>query len=213
MEQPTEPTRQKPRTLEDILLEFGPVGQVLYEPFQPEEPKRDATVHLPPTFPIRPHPYDYFALFFTPDLFETITRNTNQYTAIQRMCGEPGQREWSNMLTEELYVFIGTIIYMGVHEEPRISMYWNTDFDKGPLHSIPSHISLSRFEQIKRYCHISCSESDKRAGYHLTNNKRWWYKVEPLASTLQASFQQYYSPSSEVSIDELMVRCFGRLVS
>jgi hypothetical protein len=113
-------------------------------------------------------------------------------------------------MKEELYVFIGSIIYMGVHAEPEIAMYWNTDFNKGPLHSITTHISLYRFEQIKRYCHISCPESDERAGYHLPTNKRWWYKVEPLASALQASFQQYYSPSSEVSIDELMVRCFGR---
>jgi hypothetical protein len=119
-------------------------------------------------------------------------------------------REWSDLLIEELYVFIGVIIYMGIHIEPQISMYWNTDFNKGPLHSISSHISLRRFEQIKRYCHISCPESDEHAGYHLPSNKIWWYKLEPLASSLQASFQRYYSPSSEVSIDELMVRCFGR---
>jgi len=43
-------------------------------------------------------------------------------------------------------------------------------------------------------------------------NKIWWYKLEPLALTIQASFQKYYSPSSEVSINELMVWCFGRLV-
>lgn len=111
---------------------------------------------------------------------------------------------------EELYVFIGAIIYMGVHEEPQIEMYWNTDFNKGPLHSISSRLSLCRFEQIKRYCHISNPKNNEKAGYHLPSNKIWWYKVEPLASSIQASSQRYYSPSSEVSIDELMVRCFGR---
>jgi len=110
-------------------------------------------------------------------------------------------------------VFLGTIIYMGVHEEPQIEMYWNTDFNKGPLHTISNHISLCRFEQIKRYCHVSCLESDERNGYHLPSNKIWWYKLEPLASALQASFQRFYSPSSEVSIDELMVRCFGRYIT
>ena len=107
-------------------------------------------------------------------------------------------------------MFIRAIIYMGVHEEPRINMYWNTDFNKGPLHSITNHISLCRFEQIKRYCHISNSEKDQEQGYHLPSNTMWWYKLEPLASSIQASFQRYYSPSSTVSIDELMVRCFGR---
>ena len=75
-------------------------------------------------------------------------------------------REWTDLLVEELYVFLGAIIYMGVHEE-----------------------------------------------YHLPSNKIWWYKVEPLASALQASFRQYYSPSSEVSIDQLIVRCFNRYIT
>ena len=101
---------------------------------------------------------------------------------------------------------------MGIYKEPQVEIYWNIDFNKGSLYLISNHISLRRFEQIKRYCHISCPESDSNSGYHLPTNKIWWYKLEPLASAIQASSQKYYSPSSEVSIDELMVRCFGRLV-
>jgi hypothetical protein len=113
---------------------------------------------------------------------------------------------------EELYIFIGAIIYIGVHDEPKLDMYWNTDFNKGPLHTISTYISLYRFEQIKRFCHISYPESNERAGYHLPKNKIWWYKLEPLTSSIQASSQRYYSPSSEMSIDEFIVRCFGRLL-
>jgi hypothetical protein len=203
-----QPNRRKVLSLEDILHEFGSIKDVLYTPFQTESP-RPAKALLPSTFPTQPHPYDYFALFFTPDLFQTITKNTNRYANIQRIYTVDGARDWSDLLVEELYVFIVAIIYMGIHKEPQIPMYWNSDFNKGPLHSISNHISLGRFQQIKRYCHISCPERDQQAGYHLPSNKIWWYKVEPLASTLQTSFQRYYSPS-EVSIDELMVRCFGR---
>jgi hypothetical protein len=85
---------------------------------------------------------------------------------------EEGMREWIDLLVEELYVFIGAIIYMGIHKEPDTSMYWNSDFNKGPLHTIPYHISLRRYQQIKRYCYISCSRSNKSAGYHLPSNKR-----------------------------------------
>jgi hypothetical protein len=81
-------------------------------------------------------------------------------------------------------VFLGVIIYIGVYKEPNIKIYWNTDFNTGPLYTILNHISLCRFEQIKRYCHISCPESDKRNGYYLGSNKVWWYKVEPLALAL-----------------------------
>ena len=97
---------------------------------------------------------------------------------------------------------------MGIHEKPDIPMHWNAKFNKGFLHL--NYISLRPFEQIKRYCHISCHESDQRAGYDPPSNNIWWYRVEPLALSLQTSFQQYYSPSSEISIDELMARCFVR---
>ena len=211
--QSTKSKKRKAPSLEDILHEFGPINEVSYTPFQIEQ-LQSAKALLPSTFPTQPHPYDYFTLFLTNNLLRTITTNTNRYANIHRIqVADEGMREWSDLLMEELYVFIGVIIYMGVHKEPQIEMYWNTDFNKGPLHSIPKHISLRRFEQIKRYCHISCPESDERNGYHLPSNKVWWYKVEPLASALQASFQRYYSPSSEVSIDELMVRCFGRYIT
>ena len=62
-------------------------------------------------------------------------------------------------------MFIGAIIYIGVHKEPRIDIYWNTDFNKGPLHLITNYISLCRFEQIKRYYYISNSEHDQEQGY------------------------------------------------
>jgi hypothetical protein len=210
---PQGPQGQKhSQLLENILLRLGPITDVYFEPFQPE-PKQSARAILPPTFPSKPHPFDYFSLFFTPELFQTITTNTNRYASLQRLHikGE-WAREWADLLVEELHVFLGAIIYMGVHTEPQIEMYWNTDFNKGPLHTISSHISLYRFEQIKQYCHISCSESNKQKGYHLPGNKIWWYKLEPLASAIQKSSQKYYSPSSDVSINELMVRCFGRCI-
>ena len=173
MEQPVsiQSNQRKTRSLEDILLEFEPIHTVSYEPIQVES-NRSASVLLPSTFPKQPHPFDYFTLFFTPTLFNQITTNTNQYANIQRLhVVEERHREWTNLLVEELYVFIGAIIYIGVHEELEVSMYWNTDFNKGPLHSIPTHISLRRFEQIKRYCHISCPLNDEKEGYYLLSNK------------------------------------------
>ena len=74
----------KARSLEDILAEFKPIDQVIFKPVDIEAHK-DAQALLPPTFLSSSHPFDYFALFFTPELIETITKNTNQYTAIQRL--------------------------------------------------------------------------------------------------------------------------------
>jgi hypothetical protein len=169
----TQPAKLKARSLDDILAEFDPIDQVIFDPIELEL-HRDAQPLLPPTFLSTSSPFDYFTLFFTPTLFDTITTNTNRYAAMQRIyLREEGMREWTDLLVEELYVFIRAIIYMGIHEEPDTSMYWNSDFNKGPLHSIPCHISLRRYQQIKRYCHISRSRSDESTGYHLPSNKRW----------------------------------------
>jgi hypothetical protein len=63
-------------------------------------------------------------LFFTRDLFETIIANTNRYASIQKLkVAQERAREWSNLLVEELYVFISVIIYIGVYVEPQVRMY------------------------------------------------------------------------------------------
>jgi hypothetical protein len=207
----SEPSKssKKLRTVEELLTEFGDLKSIQFEPFQPEQ-ERPARALLPSNFPSQPTPYDYFNLYFTSHLFDLISHNTNKYAELQRLHKEERLREWVQLVPAELHVFIGAIIYMGVHSEPNTALYWNTDPARGPIHTIPSYLSLRRFEQIKRYLHISCAETDMSKGMNDPNNKIWWYKVEPLASSLQATFQQYYSPSSSVSIDELMIRCFGR---
>jgi len=121
----TQPKGPKARSLEDILLEFGPTTSVSYEPFQ-TEPQQVASACLPTSFPQKPCPFDCFSLFFTPDLVRTITTNTNRYASLQRLHTLNEQaREWTNLLTDEFYTFLGAIIYMGIHEEPQVEMYWN----------------------------------------------------------------------------------------
>jgi hypothetical protein len=95
------PQRAKARTLEDILAEFGSIDQVIFDPIKLEA-HTDAQALLPPTFSATSHPFDYFTLFFTPELFQTIATNTNRYAAIQRIhTVDKRQREWSVRVTSE----------------------------------------------------------------------------------------------------------------
>lgn len=55
------------------------------------------------------------------------------------------QRDWNNLAIDELYVFISSIIYTVIHKELDIPMYWNSDLNIGPIYTIKSHISLTRF--------------------------------------------------------------------
>jgi hypothetical protein len=80
---PPEPAGRKSKVLKDILKKLGPVDKVLYTPFK-IEPLQAPKPLLPSSFPLNPHLFDYFSLFFTPDLFKIITRNTNQYASLYR---------------------------------------------------------------------------------------------------------------------------------
>jgi Transposase IS4 len=42
--------------------------------------------------------------------------------------------------------------------------------------------------------------------------KVWWYKVLPLASIFRDACPKYYIPSSNLAIDKLMIRYFGRSI-
>ena len=79
---PTQPKKQTAQSLQDILQKLRPITSVSYEPFQ-SEPRQAARALLPTSFPRNPHLFDYFSVFFTHDLFQTITMNTNRYTNIQ----------------------------------------------------------------------------------------------------------------------------------
>ena len=96
---------------------------------------------------------------------------------------------------------------MGVHQSPRVDRYWRQDIQQGPLHSPQLYMSQKRFEQIKRFLHISRPDTDSK---RQPQDKRWWYKLEPLASSFEKAAQQHYQPGSNIAIDESMIRCFGR---
>jgi len=63
-----QPVERKSKVLDNIIDKLGLIDEVLYTPFQCEPP-RDLIPLLPDSFPLKPRPFDYFSLFFTPDLF------------------------------------------------------------------------------------------------------------------------------------------------
>jgi len=104
---------------------------------------------------------------------------------------------------------------MGLHISNELEHYWRYEPDDGPIHLPRRYITLLRWEQIKRYLHISDPREQDSLhqlpkSVQQLHKKEWWYKLEPLASTFHKASQQYYTPSSNVAIDELMVKCSGR---
>jgi hypothetical protein len=120
----------------------------------------------------------------------------------------------------ELKVFVGILIYMELHKSYSEEVYWIRDLSCSPLHTCALHMTLNRYQAIKRYLHISPNLPIQSMIYELTTEEEampiqhlqhiWWHKMEPLASIVRSAFVKYYTPSSQIAIDELMIRCYGR---
>ena len=158
---------------------------------------------------------------------EQLAVNTNHYAELKlNSKTKPGNqcRKWHKTEASELRVWIGLIIRMGLHKEPSTSLYWSKGGSNGwrkikkatkrvqwpgkqksyQQYRIPkSCMSLNRYEQLKRYFHIS----DPRISLE---KKDWYKKVDPLASILQERYRSFYLPSTKVAIDEMVVRFSGR---
>ena len=98
--------------------------------------------------------------------------NTNEY-AQSKNAGIG--RVWTILTLIELKIWFGIVIYMGIVKLPRVRDYWSSD-PKFPKHNIVQEMTITRFQQIKRYLHISDLDSEML---------HWYSKVEPLASHIR----------------------------
>ena len=84
--------------------------------------------------------------------------NTNLYAVEMRFSvKERRQRAWHETSPAELKAFVGVLIYMGLYKSYRETQYWNQDTEEGPIHTFPTHMSLCRYQAMKRYLHIAPS--------------------------------------------------------
>jgi hypothetical protein len=141
-------------------------------------------------------PFLFFSLFFYDDIFDDIARATNRY-AEHKGAGGERQRPWHDTTGPELMVWVGLLLYMGALEIRPTTLLWSHDLEL-PQHCIARFFSHKRWEDIKRYIHISSPLEPGRPVHE---------KVEPLATELGKRFRKYVTPGSFVTIDEMMVRC------
>ena len=116
----------------------------------------------------------------------------------------PG-RERRDCNEKELKVFIGFLLYMGVVRMPTVADYWPAA-PHMPEHPLikNSGRTLTRFQQLKRYLHISDPTED------LGDNSTWLSKIAPALECMRSSSRRCYSASQTISVDEMMVSFVGR---
>ncbi|GBM19898.1 Chimeric ERCC6-PGBD3 protein [Araneus ventricosus] len=100
----------------------------------------------------------------------------------------------------EFKQFLGVIFYSGYHILPREKMYWENVPDTGTT-LVSQAMSRKRYFDIKKYLHFNDNtaiDSDR------------YYKVRPIYILLNEALQKFGVFAEHLSIDERMVRYFGR---
>ena len=152
--------KAKKRTLADVVKDIPDPKTVIFDPLY--IPVKHAPIlHLPSD--VDPdNPYNLFTLFWPEKLWTVLAINTNMY-AIQKQLSsqEERQRPWHDTCAIELKVFVGILIYIGLHQLYSETSYWQQDIKKGPLYTCTMHMGLCRYQAIKRYFHISPTNNYK----------------------------------------------------
>ncbi len=68
------------------------------------------------------------------------------------------------------------------------------------------YMSLFRFEQIKRYLHLSSVDCD-------TAGELWYRKLFSLANQLRSAYKEFVSPSQNAIVNQMMIRFQGYYLS
>jgi hypothetical protein len=223
--------RLKALGLEGAMEEVKPLMDVQFEPFNPGH-HRESKVNIPsnidPTDPLA-----LLDLFIPPEIYITIAGNTNLYATAHNaptIATPTNRRYWWPTNENEIRVLFGILFYMGVHREPDYKIYWETPTPNGPIHAIPKHMSLNRYENLRRYLHVSppkCPDSQMETQkpleplqaspevqelqesplpylQNLKEEEQWWWKLEPILGTFRTACQTYLIPGTGVAIDEIV---------
>ena len=147
--------------------------------------------------------YRVFSLFFNDTILQRIVENINEYAAKHASKKDKSfARKWYFISKEELRAYIATYIYMRIHNQSKVSNYWNRDSIKSSLHSfVYDQIELCRWEQIDRFLRISKFTSSISIVFE---------KLEKLSEHLRHTFKQYWIIETHFVVDESIQRFQGR---
>src|SRR5216117_359233 len=141
-----------------------------------------------------PDPLKLFQLFFPVKEIENIVKQTNQQAAYIAF-----KRSWKPLTVTETYCYLGCLVYMGVQPLRELSDHWY--HLKSP---VASCFTERRFKQIQRAFTIQdANTSPEQPG------DSWWFRVEPLATTIREACQKYWVPGAHLAVDEGMIPYLG----
>lgn len=145
---------------------------------------------------------DFFETIFTNEMVLKILEETNKY-AMQEQ-----SKNWTPITPEEVRVFIGICIFMGIHRLPSTDHYWSSD-PALRVDVIADTMPAKRFKKIVENIHLNDNATQVPRSDPAYDKL---HKIRPIVDMLNSviSNTKIYKPSSFVSVDESMVPFKGR---
>ena len=138
-----------------------------------------------------------FTKLLWPDvLCEHIAVETNRYARTL------GTKRWVDTDKDEIWVFLGIVVLMGIHRLPCIDDYWSKDPLLG-VQPVQAAMSLARFRAL--WANLHCEDNSL-----IVDRDDVSCKIQTVVRTLSSKFREAYNPSQNLSVDEMMVKYKGR---
>lgn len=105
-------------------------------------------------------PIDFFQLFLDEEVLSLLVTETNRYAQqCLKIAFSPHSRlaKWTDCTQEEIKIFIGILVMMGLQPLPSLAHYWRQD--DMYISRIPEIMSRNRFELLLRMFHFSDNET------------------------------------------------------
>ncbi len=161
-------------------------------PYQPQFLPKDRA-GKPQNLPEDSDPVKLFQLFFTIKEIKNIVKQTNQ-----RAIYIDFKYPWKSLTVTEAYRYLGCLVYIGIQPLRELDDHWQL---KSP---IASCFSQRRFKQIRHAFTVRDPNTSPEQP-----EDPWWFRVEPLASTIRQACQKYWIPGAHLAVDECMIPYFG----
>ena len=115
---------------------------------------------------------------------------------------------WVDVSVGEMKLFFGLLFSMNIVQKPSIKLYWSVrTILETPMFS--KLMTRTRFETILEFIHYNDRTTLKAQGHNEHNRLG---KVRPVYDLITSAFTSVYTPGKHISIDEAMIRWFGRVI-
>lgn len=141
-------------------------------------------------------PLEYFSKYWSESLTRYVVNMTNLYAL------ENGSS--FRVDADDLEMYLGILIRMGVAPLPRYDMYWSNDFR---LPAIADHMARDKFKNINRFIHFA--DNDKIIRDRDDPEYDHLFKVRPLLHFIRGNCFKMFQ-EQRLSIDEQIVPFKGK---